>query len=257
MKESSDNMGINTPIKTYATQYIRDGFVVMPIINTLVDGKTQKKPILKDWQKLTLNDSERILRAFTHPEVNGIGLLTGKVNGIFVLDVDPGADLRGKHVPATVSVRTGRGMHYYFAYEQGLGNTVNSETNFDTRGDGGYVVVPPSWHHLGTYEWLVELDRDMLAEIPDWVRAMVGTSTSTSFKKFTFGTGEGGRNNSATKVIGHVLRHLHEDLWEDFAWHGFRKWNQRNTPPLPEDELYKVFISIASREKLRRDGLNK
>jgi hypothetical protein len=37
MKNASDNMLI-----TYAKNYIRDGFVVMPIINSLVDGKTQK-----------------------------------------------------------------------------------------------------------------------------------------------------------------------------------------------------------------------
>jgi hypothetical protein len=251
MQESSDTMLI-----TYAKQYIRNGFVVMPIINTLVDGKTQKKPIIKEWQKLTLQDTERILRGFMQPGVNGIGLLTGAVNGVFVLDVDPGADMSGKSIEPTPTVKTGRGLHYYFKYETGLGNSVNGETNFDTRGDGGFVVVPPSWHHLGEYEWLVELEQDLLAPIPAWVREMVGTS-KTSFKRYTFGTGEGGRNQSAAKILGHVLYHLHEDLWEDFAWHGIRKWNKRNAPPLDEEELYKVFISIATREKLRRDGYKK
>jgi hypothetical protein len=251
MKNASDNMLI-----TYAKNYIRDGFVVMPIINSLVDGKTQKKPIIKEWQKLTLKDTEKILHGFMQPGVNGIGLLTGSVNGIFVLDVDPGADMSGKHVPPTPAVKTGRGMHYYFKYDGRLGNSVNGETNFDTRGERGFVVVPPSWHHLGGYEWVVDLERDMLADIPDWVRAMVGEGKQ-SFKKFTFGSGEGSRNQSAAQVIGHVLYNLHEDLWEDFAWHGLRQWNKRNTPPLDEDELYKVFISIASREKLRRDGYKK
>lgn len=248
MKNTSDNL-----LLTIAKQYIRDGFVVMPIINTLVDGKTQKKPLLKNWQNLSLKDTESILRGFTHKDVNGIGLLTGGVNGLFVLDVDPGADMSDKFVPATVSVKTGRGMHYYFKHEAGLGNSVNGETNFDTRGDGGFVVIPPSWHHNGEYEWLVPLERDMLAPIPDWVRAMV-VSAKPSFKKYTFGTSEGGRNQSAAQVIGHVLSFLNEDLWEDFGWHGLVKWNLRNNPPLEEDELYKVFISIAGREKLRRDA---
>jgi hypothetical protein len=116
--------------------------------------------------------------------------------------------------------------------------------------------MPPSWHHLGTYEWLVELERDMLAEIPDWVRAMLGGSKS-NFKKFSFGATEGNRNQSAAQVVGHVLHHLHEELWEDFGWKGLQHWNKRNNPPLDEEELYKVFISIASREKLRRDGYKK
>lgn len=251
MQESSDKMLI-----THAKNYIRDGFVVMPIINTLINGKTEKKPIIREWQKLTLRDTETILHGFMQPKVNGIGLLTGSVNGIFVLDVDPGADMTGKSVPPTPVVKTGRGMHYYFKYENGLGNTANGETNFDTRGDGGFVVVPPSWHHLGEYEWLIDLDLDLLADIPDWVRGMLGSS-KPQFKKFMFGAAEGGRNQSAAQVIGHVLHHLHEDLWEDFAWHGMKKWNTRNTPPLEEDELYKVFISIASREKMRRDAYKK
>lgn len=248
MSIASDNLFI-----TYAKKYITDGFVVMPVINKLVDGKTQKKPLFPEWQKLTLADTEKILRGFMNPQVNAIGLLTGKVNGLFVLDVDPGADLSNKHIEPTSCVRTGRGMHYYFQYEDGLGNTVNEDTNFDTRGDGGFVVVPPSWHHLGEYEWLVELERDLLAPVPQWVREMVGTRKRLT--DVTFGTGEGGRNRSATQVIGHVLSYIHEDLWEDFGWHGLRAWNRRNTPPLDEAELYKVFISIARREKLKREAM--
>jgi len=251
MKNTSENMLI-----THAKNYIRDGFVVMPIINTLVDGKTQKKPIIKEWQKLQLKDTERILRGFMQPGVNGIGLLTGSANGLFVLDVDPGADMSDKQIPLTPTVKTGRGMHYYFRYDNKLGNSVNGETNFDTRGEGGFVVVPPSWHHLGEYEWLVDLERDMLADIPNWVRAMVGEGKK-DFKKYTFGSKEGGRNQSAAQVVGHVLSYIHEDLWEDFGWQGLRAWNKRNTPPLGEQELYNVFISIAGREKLKRDAYKK
>lgn len=241
---------------TYAKDYIRAGFVVMPVINTLVDGKTQKKPIIERWQTLTLNDTDSILRAFNNPRVNAIGLLTGSVNGVFVLDVDPGADLTGKEVPPTVCVKTGRGMHYYFKNEEGLGNTVNGDTNFDTRGEGGFVVVPPSWHHLGEYSWVIDLNKDMLAPLPDWVKALCKIDKQ-SYSQFVFGARAGGRNNSAAKIIGHVLAHLHEGLWEDFGWTGAKAWNRRNEPPLDEDELYKVFISIAKREKLRRDSYKK
>lgn len=247
------NNASNNTLITYAHNYIKEGFVVMPVINRLVNGKTQKKPLLVEWQKLTLADTDRILRGFEQPQVNAIGMLTGAVNNLFVLDVDPGADMTGKQVPVTPCVRTGRGMHYYFKYEPGLSNTVNEDTHFDTRGDGGFVVVPPSWHHLNTYEWVVDIERDNLAAIPDWVRAMLGTSKKP-FSTYAFGAREGGRNRSATQVIGHVLSYIHEDLWEDFGWRGLQAWNKRNTPPMPEDELYKVFISIATREKLKRES---
>ena len=231
----------------------------MPVINSVNEkGKTEKKPTIKDWPSLRLpRDKDRIRRAFLLDErVNAIGLLTGKVNNLFVLDVDPGADLTGRPIEPTVTVKTGRGKHFYFKYDSRYGNSVGGDSALDTRSDGGFVVVPPSWHNDGVYEWVVDYDEDLLADIPDWLKDELGEKKNI-LKQVTFGTKEGSRNHSAASVIGHVLHHLHEDLWEDFGWQGLRHWNKRNKPPLSEDELYKVFISIAKREMLRREGYGK
>src|SRR5215211_2791427 len=89
-----------------------------------------------------------------HPDA-GIGLPTG--NGTVVLDVDPreGGDdtlheLESRHgeLPATVEALTGGGgRHLYFHSGELIRNSAGKVgPGLDVRGDGGYVVVPPSPH---------------------------------------------------------------------------------------------------------------
>ncbi len=82
----------------------------------------------------------------------------------------------------TLTVRTGGGgAHYYFAIstlpiggDARVPNTsgripaVGATPGLDIRGDGGYVVAPPSLHRSGErYEWTAEPG---LATLPDWLR---------------------------------------------------------------------------------------
>lgn len=232
------------------------GYTVFPVHNYLEKGKTVKKPTIFAWQKLTLADMPRVLPLFERHGVNAIGLPTGAVNKLLVVDLDPGADVTGKEIPPTPIVKTGRGRHLYFAYDKPQGNMVDGVAHIDIRCDGGFVVAPPSWHHLGAYEWVVGLEDETPAPAPEWVQTMLRKRAQPA-KVFAFGAHEGSRNQSAASVIGHVLRNMHEDFWEDFGWHGLRAWNRRNNPPLDEEELYKIFISIASREKMHRDSYGK
>lgn len=92
-----------------------------------------------------------------YPDAN-IGIATGAPSGVWVFDVDEGsggdvslASLVEQHgpVPGTLRVRTGRGWHYYFAYQPGMKNSAGATQGLDARGDGGYVVAPPSMHATG------------------------------------------------------------------------------------------------------------
>ena len=107
-----------------------------------------------------------------------VGVPTGGRSGLLVLDVDPRdggpeslAELEreGGSLPETSRARTGGGgMHVLFRYP--AGEEVRSSAGrlgpgLDVRGEGGYVVVPPS-RTRGGYEWL---DRMPLAD-PAWLR---------------------------------------------------------------------------------------
>ena len=88
------------------------------------------------------------------PEAN-IGLALPK--GVMVLDVDSEdalAELDHEHLdlPATLTVKTSRGYHFYYATSEPVRQTAGAiMVGVDTRVGGyGYVIVPPSVHLNGT-----------------------------------------------------------------------------------------------------------
>ena len=97
-----------------------------------------------------------------------VGIATGAVSGIAVLDVDGElgrrslAELETRHgvLPGTISSVTARGVHIFYAHVDGLGiGAGRYGPGLDHRGDGGYVVVPPSVHPSGhVYTWLDAAD---------------------------------------------------------------------------------------------------
>jgi hypothetical protein len=113
-----------------------------------------------------------------------IGIRTGVGSGLVVLDIDPRhggtrsiKTLLDRHgdLRAVPRVRTGSGgWHLYFAHP---GTAVRNSAGrlgpgLDVRGDGGYVIAPPSGHATGrTYRW--EVDPATLPPLPDWLREAV------------------------------------------------------------------------------------
>lgn len=115
-----------------------------------------------------------------------IGVPTGAVSGLVVLDVDTAKygedslfDLTQRFgpLPFTVMALTGGGgMHYLFAHPGPPLKIRNSVENLgpglDVRGDGGYIVVAPSSHLSGRrYEWELSCHPKAvaLAPLPDWL----------------------------------------------------------------------------------------
>lgn len=126
---------------------------------------------------------------------NGFNLAmpTGKVNDVFVLDIDKGHNgfetlkkLENKlgSLPDTVTVLTGGGgKHFYFKYPEGVkitGVACLLGDGVDTRTDNNYVVIPPSTHESGVqYRW--EKGKSPFdikkAELPPaWINALVEAS---------------------------------------------------------------------------------
>src|SRR5262249_1106966 len=127
-----------------------------------------------------------------HPD-NNIGIATGSISAIWVLDVDGDqgretlTTLEEQHgqLPPTVEVvtpgkidkktgvHTGKGLHIYFRYP--LGRDIrNTEHHADApgiqvRSNGGYVCAPPSAHpDGGNYAWSIDSAGEF-ADVPDWL----------------------------------------------------------------------------------------
>lgn len=119
-----------------------------------------------------------------HPTAN-VGLVTGSVSDLVVLDMDDPSLLAS--VPAVEQIvssiegpvcatgREGGGFHIYFRHpDYPTTNTVRRLPGLDGRGEGGYVVAPPSVHHSGKVYHFMEgfgLQRP-LPLLPDELRPL-------------------------------------------------------------------------------------
>lgn len=121
-----------------------------------------KKPLI-EWKEFQnrLPTDEEIVKWWTKTPDANIGVVTGKISGVIVIDIDSQdavteAEKYFPITPKTVRSRTPRGMHLWFTWP---GFEVENRAGFlpgcDIRGDGGYVVVPPSQNSTGRYTWEV------------------------------------------------------------------------------------------------------
>lgn len=133
-----------------------------------------KHPKYRGWQ-LTAGTPEAYER---WREGDNVGIATGK--GITVLDWD-GAPTAAR--PATLSVRTpSGGEHWYFTSSRAIRNGVKVfDGILDIRGEGGFVVAPPSMHLSGgQYEFI---DLSPIMNMPEWVDRMLPKHRPSQFVK--------------------------------------------------------------------------
>lgn len=145
-----------------ALQYAASGWAVFPVV---ARGKI---PATEDGFKSATTDLERIRRYWSESPKANIGIATGEASGIVVIDVDDEAGLSELgHLPPTMEARTGSGgRHLVFAHPgRPIRNRARVVPGIDVRGDGGYIVVPPSVHPNGNlYAWMDERNPAPLPE---------------------------------------------------------------------------------------------
>jgi P4 family phage/plasmid primase-like protien len=143
------------------------------------EGKRGKTPAVT-WKQYQKAAAPAALVDRWEREGFNVGLVTGRVSGLVVLDLDredlvAELDGRGLELPETAIVRTGRGWHFYFRHPGGrIGNAAGLAgiPGLDLRGDGGYVVAPGSIHESGrVYSW--ERGLEALQDPPSWLLELI------------------------------------------------------------------------------------
>lgn len=189
---------------TLAKDYIQTGFSVIPL-------KPRSKIPAVPWRELQKRlPTEKELEAwFGSGSRYNIGIVTGEVSGLAVLDADSAKAVEWceANLPQTPAVKTARGRHYYFRFRPGLKNSVNvNGLKLDVRGEGGYVAAPPSVHETGAvYHWVEGrgLDEMPLAELPLQLLARKGDRFAVASELKTGGKyGQAALASEIAKVAG-------------------------------------------------------
>jgi hypothetical protein len=225
------------------------------------------------WKKYQneLATVEEITRWFTQCEcVAGIGIVTGKISGIIVIDFDAGSNesaLDIFDVKFSVLSKTPHGKHAIFRHP---GVDVKNRTDLfgnnckiDIRADGGYIVAPPSKTEGGEYKWINSMNEFPLTDLPNELIEIINNKpTSPTFIEanpvnLLEGVGEGKRNETAAKIAGSIVAKLNPAEWGTSGWQELKEWNLLNRPPLGEKELKKTFDSICRREAEKKMAQNR
>jgi hypothetical protein len=147
------------------------GLAVFPIV------RGSKRPATEHGFNDATRDPYQLERWWGEGRPYNIGLATGTRSSVVVVDLDGvlGIDSFKRYVvaglPLTWCALTVGGVHLYFSHPGGapLPNTAGKLGHgIDTRGDGGYVVAPPSIHACGVaYRWLrAPWEQDEPAALP-------------------------------------------------------------------------------------------
>jgi len=242
------------PLKD-ALRLARLGWSIVPL-------KPRAKEPLIPWRELQHRrlEEREIFEIFErYPDAN-VGVVTGSISQLFVLDADSPSVVKKLGVSETPIAETARGRHYYFQLPNvRIRSVAGIADGLDIRAEGGYVVAPPSVHPSGSrYQWVIPpkgldpLGADPAAP-PQWLLELIRTRRAKSrpVREIIYGVHEGERNISAAAMAGKLLGCLPVEDWE-IAWEMLRSWNALNKPPLDERQLRYTFDCIARREAKKR-----
>lgn len=236
------------------------GWAVFPV------SEKTKKPYTPHGCKDAKKDPQAIKAWWKrHPNAS-IGIATGSPSHLLVidLDIDENKGLDGmrelrewerdhKELPETVSAITGRGgSHLYFKYDgsEKYGNRAGILDGIDVRGDGGYVIAPPSLHPNGTeYQWENDPDDTKMSGITDTVKEFLSighTATQETFK-LPDKIRAGKRNDTIYRLACSMQSKGASDEAILAACSSENK--ARCTPPLTDDEVEKLVGSALKYQK--------
>lgn len=238
-----------------ARAYAERGWSVIPM------QPRGKRPIIawREFQQRIPKDEEIAQWFKRWPNAN-LGIVTGRVSGLVVVDIDTrhggpqslaAAEARHGALPATMEVATGGGgRHLYYAHPGApMANRVAMLPGIDLRGDGGCAVAPPSVHPSGRrYTWVAGRGPGEVALAPMPVH-FGGAARPPGHPRHHWrrlvreNIGKGARNNTVASLCGYLM---HRGVDTAVVAELMLAWNRDHCrPPLPDAEVIQVVESIA------------
>lgn len=231
----------------YAEEY---GFSVIPLSKSKVPFKDF--PLEKHFN--TRATREEIIAWWEKWPYANVGIVTGEVSGLFVVDFDkydPKYDEQTalQYFPDSIltpSATTPRGgEHLYFAYPAGQEFTIKARSlpGTDYRANHGYVVAPPSVNGEGKpYQWKVNLTNADLAALPSlFIDYLSSNKDSYSYTNIIRGDSTPKSQNITDITNSHIL--AERGSRDDAVFHAITLLKRGGAT---DEELYKYGIILAN-----------
>lgn len=227
MSMNAEHPQTKRPMLEYALEYLTLGYPVFPVCSPAMGQHQHGAAVCKNLGKRPLIRWETYQnRVPTIDEVRqwwarwpnaNIGMPTGKLSGIVVLDADSGdakkLAMEQGGVDRTPAVFTGKpgGIHFWLAHPgPEVSNFARKRPGLDFRGDGGYVLVPPSLHASGAfYRWVHGTEGLTPADVPPWLLELLNGSEraddgpageALDIDAILEGVAEGGRDDALWRL---------------------------------------------------------
>ena len=242
------NVGYPTKCARGAQRVARKGKPVFPC-------RDDKSPNTPCGFKDASVDPARVTAMFNRPGSDLIGMPTGRRSDFLVVDVDrlEAINELGFELPETLTVETPRGgRHYYFKHVEGLTNSpAGLPSGVDIRGEGGYVIVPPSkGYKVINQAPVADIPAELLVILRERrrsqnVRTKPGSTATVDLDSIE-PIPEGGRNNALASIAGSLRGRgmSREELEAALSEINLK----RCTPPLEDSEVRAIAASIARYE---------
>lgn len=243
-----------------ALSYARLGLAVFP----LVEGA--KNPATAKGFKNASTDEKTVRTWWMRNPNYNIGIACGNGTMVIDLDVDEAKDEDGTatlrkweddngKLPETATAVTGRGgLHMLYRIDGEVRCSANPKLGVDVRGDGGYIVAPPSIHPNGTqYAWERDPREHEIAAADGNVMAFVefvqGKKDDESNKALSVPREieSGGRNNTLFKMACSLQS---KGLSNSAILAAVMAENaEKCNPPLSNNEVRRLVESALTKEK--------
>lgn len=253
-----------------AVWYCEHGFNIIPVKPR---GKEPFAKVVPNGLHDCFDNPEDARKLWTRwPNLN-VAIVCGKVSGNLVVldfDEDDEKDVHGfdtlaewedEHgeLPRTATAITGRGgMHYLYRASRPVHPSVNRDKGVDVRGEGSYIVAPPSVHPNGSlYRWnageapweveVAEADANVLAFVDDIQRNGGVDQDAPEYERFTLPEHikRGARDDTLYRY-GCSLRS--RGYPDDAIKSMLREANaERCIPPMDDDEIQRIVRQVCKK----------
>jgi hypothetical protein len=278
-------------IEEWVWFYYHQGLLPIPLKRTDPPSEDNKKPNLETWKEYQnkFPSEDEIKQWLKEDRYQNIGIICGSIsNNLIVFDFDDETlfdDIKANPDKLMESgqwvVKTGKPgrYHVYVRSSENPGNVIKDmKVNLEKRGNGGYIVAPPSVHPNGNkYHfhgindpselkplltvnaesiWNNLLDkaynvksikRKKPKKISKKGKKRLSGGTPECVKKILMGVPKGQRNDTAF-VLTQYYAHW-KNLDAEKTKELMQEWNKKNNPMLPNNELNATIESALRSDK--------